>query len=266
MNVFDTAARVLFDGCNIAEQLELTHQAWRAAQASQLDCSARPAPRPIIETRFPERPPLRYPRDMPKRKLSNAEGLQAFFHALTHIEFMAIYLAWDIIYRFRQLPFAFYHDWLRIADEEAQHFALLRAHLQSLGIDYGDLPAHRSLWDVAETTADDLLARLALVPRSMEARGLDVTPGMIEKFTQAGDQKSVAILQRILHDEIGHVRCGSDWFRHFCTERGFDAERHFMKLVTERLHSRPKTTPNRALRRQAGFTETEVDWLIREMG
>jgi uncharacterized ferritin-like protein (DUF455 family) len=199
---------------------------------------------------------------MPRRKLTTAEGVAAFFHAIAHVEFVAIYLAWDILYRFRDMPKAFYQDWLRVADEEAQHFALIRTHLRAMQVDYGDLPAHSGLWDHAKDTADDLLGRLAMVPRCMEARGLDVTPTLIEKFRLLGDDASVAILTRILTDEVGHVELGSKWFKFVCRQRGFETEAKYRELIDQYyVGGKPKGPFNRELRKIAGFSDAEIDWL-----
>jgi uncharacterized ferritin-like protein (DUF455 family) len=199
---------------------------------------------------------------MPKRKLGTPAGVAAFFHAIAHVEFVAIYLAWDIVYRFRDLPEEFYRDWLRVADEEAQHFELLRAKLQTFGVDYGDLPAHSGLWDLAQDTAHDILVRLALVPRCMEAHGLDVTPPLIEKFKQLGDNDAVAILTRILTDEVGHVALGSKWFKFLCVQQNLDVESQYQTLLlTYYKGGMLKGGFNRALRLTAGFSETELDWL-----
>ena len=174
---------------------------------------------------------------------------------------MAIYLAWDIVYRFRGLPEQFYRDWLRIADEEALHFEILRSHLLTLGVDYGDLPAHKGLWTHAEDTANDILARLAVVPRCMEARGLDVTPGMIEKLKTMGDQDGVKILTRIYEDEIGHVERGSYWFNFFAGQRGLDAEQVYKEKLLRCYQGKPKGPFNREVRIIAGFSHNEIDWL-----
>jgi uncharacterized ferritin-like protein (DUF455 family) len=210
---------------------------------------------------LPEKPLLMTPGNMPRRRLNTDKGKAAFYHALAHIEFMAIYLAWDIIYRFRGLPAEFYRDWLCIADEEAQHFALIRAYLLDLGLDYGDLPAHRGLWTHAEDTADELLARLAIVPRCMEARGLDVTPAMIEKLQALGDQRGVAVLERIYRDEIGHVERGSYWFNRLAQQQGFVAEQIFIQLLINYYKGKPKGPFNREVRIIAGFSDYEIDWL-----
>jgi uncharacterized ferritin-like protein (DUF455 family) len=246
----------------IDEKLALTHQAWQLMQNEQLDFDNRQLVQPLERVRFPQRPELLTPRDMPKRKLGSAEGVVAFFHAIAHVEFMAVYLAWDIIYRFRGLPEAFYRDWLKVADEEAQHFALLSDHLQTMGVAYGDLPAHSGLWEHATDTAGDLLARLAIVPRCMEARGLDVTPGIIEKFKQRNDEQSIAILTRILTDEVGHVAIGSHWFKWLCVQRGIEPESHYQQLIsTYYKGGKPKGPFNREMRIIAGFSATELDWL-----
>ncbi len=259
-NIFEIAAFCLQqDG--IDEKLRMTQQARTLLDAGELSFAASETPLPISCACFPKRPQLRDPRVMPKRKFSTEAGKAAFFHALAHIEFMAIYLAWDIIYRFRGLPEAFYRDWLRVADEEALHFSMIRRHLQQFNLDYGDLPAHSGLWDVAEDTADDPIARLALVPRYMEARGLDVTPPMIAKFKALNDRQSVELLQRILADEIGHVQRGSYWFDVLCKQRGLAPEVHYQFLLNSRLKGQPRGQLNRALRKQAGFSDAELDWL-----
>jgi uncharacterized ferritin-like protein (DUF455 family) len=259
-NIFEFAADCLHHA-DIDAKLAATHEAFRLDQAGQLDLGSTEPPLPIAAAVFPARPPLLDPRHMPRRKLTTPDGLRAFFHAVAHIEFSAIYLAWDIVYRFRDMPRQFYQDWLRVADEEALHFAMIREHMRQLGAEYGDLPAHRGLWELAEATSGDILARLALVPRYMEAHGLDVTPPMIEKFAQAGDKASVAILTRILTDEVGHVALGSHWFRYVCEQRGEDAEESYKRLLRKHLTGKPKKPFNRELRKSAGFSDNELDWL-----
>lgn len=259
-NLFEIAERCL-QHPGVEEKLLLTHQARSLATSGQLSFSSNAMPEAIAKTRFPQRPVLLPPRDMPLRKLSTPEGLAAFFHALAHIEFVAIYLAWDIVYRFRGLPDAFYQDWLQVADEEAQHFTLIRHHLLTMGIDYGDLPAHGGLWDHARQTSDDLLARLALVPRCMEARGLDVTPVMIDKFKAMQDTASVNLLTRILRDEIGHVQLGSKWFRYLCRQLPVDPDTHYQQLIRRFYPGKPKGPFNRKMRIMSGFSDAELDWL-----
>jgi uncharacterized ferritin-like protein (DUF455 family) len=262
-SIFEFAEACLYRN-DIDEKLELTHRAMQLLRENRLQLFATGPVLPIEGVRFPERPVLLPPREMPSRKLNTPEGVAAFFHAIGHVEFVAIYLAWDLLYRFRGLPEQFYADWLRVADEEAQHFALIREHLGTMGVDYGDLPAHGGLWEHATDTAGNLLARLALVPRCMEARGLDVTPALIEKFRHAGDQRSVAILTRILADEVGHVELGSYWFKFVCREEGLDPEAEYRRLLGEYYKGgRPKGPFNRPLRMQAGFSAAELDWLER---
>ncbi|MEI7840086.1 MAG: ferritin-like domain-containing protein [Methylococcaceae bacterium] len=262
-NIFDYAEKALHNP-DCEQLLALTHEAQRLAMNGELNFESLNSVRLIENVRFPERPILLPPRDMPKRKFTTPAGLAAFFHAIAHVEFVAIYLAWDIIYRFRNLPEEFYRDWLRVADEEAQHFSLLRGRLQKSDIDYGDLPAHSGLWDLAQHTAHDILIRLALVPRNMEAHGLDVAPPLIEKFKQVGDDDAVAILTRILNDEVGHVALGSKWFNQLCEEKGVNAERHYQRLLLAYYDEKGghlKANFNRELRRAAGFSESELTWL-----
>jgi len=260
-NIFEFA-EAFFHQENIDEKLALTHQAWRACSAGKLTFTSDRPVLPIDQITFPERPELLAPRQMPRRKLTTAAGVAAFFHAIAHVEFVAIYLAWDILYRFRGMPKQFYQDWLRVADEEAQHFALICTHLRAMQVEYGDLPAHSGLWDHAKDTADDLPGRLAMVPRCMEARGLDVTPTLIEKFRILGDDASVALLTRILTDEVGHVELGSYWFKFVCQQRGVDAEALYRDLIDEYyVGGKPKGPFNRELRKRAGFSDAELDWL-----
>lgn len=260
-NLFEFA-EAFFQLTNVDEKLALTHQAWQAYIAGELTIASELPVLPIGQVTFPERPELLAPRQMPRRKLTTPAGVAAFFHAIAHVEFVAIYLAWDILYRFRGMPEQFYLDWLRVADEEAQHFALIRTHLQAMQLDYGDLPAHSGLWDHAKDTADDLLGRLAMVPRCMEARGLDVTPALIEKFSTLGNDASVAILTRILTDEVGHVELGSYWFKYVCQQRGFEAESKYRELIElYYVGGKPKGPFNRELRKIAGFSDAEIDWL-----
>ncbi|MCK9637790.1 MAG: ferritin-like domain-containing protein [Methylobacter tundripaludum] len=260
-NIFEFA-EAFFQLTDVDDKLALTHQAWHTYTTGDLTFSSDQPVLPIDQVIFPERPELLAPRQMPRRKLTTPDGVAAFFHAIAHVEFVAIYLAWDILYRFRGMPEQFYRDWLRVADEEAQHFALIRAHLRVMQLDYGDLPAHSGLWDHAKDTADDLPGRLAMVPRCMEARGLDVTPALIEKFRARGDDASVAILTRILTDEVGHVELGSYWFKFVCQQRGFDAEAKYRELIDQYyVGGKPKGPFNRELRKMAGFSDAELDWL-----
>jgi uncharacterized ferritin-like protein (DUF455 family) len=259
-SLFDYAELCL-QHIDIEEKLALTHSAWQQFQQGNLSWQEHEPVAPMSLTRFPPRPLLLPPKQMPKRRLNAQHGVATMFHALAHIEFVAIYLAWDMLYRFRGLPQQFYYDWLKVADEEAQHFALIRSHLRSLGMEYGDLPAHQGLWEHAQDTAHDVLARLAIVPRCMEARGLDVTPAMIEKFTARGDEKSVAILKRVLQDEVGHVALGSYWFKTLCEQQGFEPEQKYQQLLLQFYQGKPKGPFNKEMRIIAGFSIAELNWL-----
>jgi uncharacterized ferritin-like protein (DUF455 family) len=209
----------------------------------------------------PTRPPLVPPRKLAKRSMGSLQGRQALVHAVTHIELNAIDLALDAVYRFRNMPRAFYDDWIRVALEEAGHFTLVRDRLRGLGCDYGDFPAHDGLWSLARQTAEDPLARMALVPRVMEARGLDVTPGMIARFRAAGDLETVAVLEVILRDEVGHVRAGTRWLRFFCEQRGLDPEAAYFELLDRHLSGVVRCPLHREARLEAGFSESELSHL-----
>ncbi len=259
-NIFNLAEQCLYTP-DIQAKIELTETAGRLNQTAALDFQSLSSPRPAQQVQFPERPQWLPPKKMPQRKITSHEGQAAFFHALAHIEFVAINLAWDMLYRFRGLPQIFYQDWLAVAVDESLHFQMLQQHLQRYNKQYGDYPAHGGLWHHAEQTADEVLARLAIVPRCMEARGLDVTPQMIENFKQAGDEESVTLLTRILNDEITHVQKGSFWFKSICQERHLDEIKTYQEMVETYFIGYPRGPFNRDLRIIAGFTEAEIDWL-----
>lgn len=254
-------ARACLECANVEEKLLLSRRLAQAWRQGLLRPGAAPDPVPTSAPGRPPRPLLVPPAQLASRKLSTPAGRAALLHALAHIEFNAINLACDTACRFGNLPAAFYGDWIAIAAEEAEHFVLLRQRLRDLGHDYGDFPAHDGLWTMACRTAHDPLARLALVPRTLEARGLDVTPGMIERLRQAGDPQSADILETILRDEIGHVAAGSRWFRYLCRQRRLEPLATFRHLLAEFL-PRPARGPlNREARRLAGFNAEELNLL-----
>lgn len=206
----------------------------------------------------PALPQLVHALQVPSRSVFTLEGRAALLHAVTHIEFNAINLALDAAFRFAGMPTQFYVDWLRVASEEALHFTLLREHLVSLGFDYGSFDAHDGLWAMTQRTAHDATARMALVPRTLEARGLDATPPMQAKLRKAGDLRAVEILDVILRDEIGHVAIGNHWYRWLCVRDGHDPVAHYAELALR--HQAPRLRPpfNREARLAAGFTESEI--------
>jgi uncharacterized ferritin-like protein (DUF455 family) len=202
---------------------------------------------------------------VPRRRPGTVEGRAALLHAVAHIEYSAIDLALDHAFRFRGLPVDYTTDWLRVAADEARHFALLQAHLRSIGYDYGDFPVHDSLWQMAVRTAHDPLARMALVPRLMEARGLDATPPILEKLQLAGDHEAVRILEVILQDEIGHVAIGDRWFRYLCVERKLDPESEYRHLIVAHRAPWPQLPMNEKARREAGFSVEELARLTQRL-
>lgn len=225
--------------------------AWRAGELAEI-ATSMPPDRPAR----PEKPVLARPGDMKRRKATgNIEKRIALLHALAHIELNAIDLAWDMIARFGNtgLPRAFIDDWVRVGDEEALHFSLLAARLRELNATYGDFPAHDGLWQSATETAHDLLARLAVVPLVLEARGLDVSPATIADLRRAGDEASADILQIIYRDEIGHVAIGKNWFDHVAVSRGLDPKATWQHLVRTHFRGRLKSPFNKDARDAAGF-------------
>jgi uncharacterized ferritin-like protein (DUF455 family) len=206
----------------------------------------------------PERPLLVPPRLVGRRSMVTVEGRAMLIHALAHIEFNATNLALDALWRFPGMPAEYYSDWLRVAREEAIHFSLLSAHLRVLGHEYGDFPAHDSLWEMVEKTRGDILARMALVPRTLEARGLDAIPPLRAKLAQAGDLAAAAIMDRIFEDEIGHVEIGNRWYRYLCDQRGLEPRATYDALAAQYEAPVLKGPFNLEARRLAGFTEPEL--------
>ena len=258
-SIFDAARRCLIER-HAETKVELTREAtalWNRNTPSLLDGIddlAEDYGSPGLPTEIELVDPLK----VPKRRLNTGPGRIAFVHALAHIEFNAINLAWDSVYRFRSMPREFYGDWVRVAADEAEHFALLRARLLELGADYGDLPGHSGLWDMAEKTTGDLAARMAMVPRVLEARSLDVAPVMIDKLDRAGDTRTRDILKKILDEEVAHVRAGSRWFRYSCEAVGKNPDEEFFRLVEIYLKGEIKAPFNRDARLEAGFSEVEL--------
>lgn len=246
------------------EKVAATHDLYAAWQVGHTVLNTEERLIPPVGTCLPgrpARPELRPPVDVPQRSPFTPQGLAMLLHAVTHIEFNAIALALDAVWRFPAMPADYYTDWLRIAHEEATHFTLLRTHLQSLGHDYGDFAAHGSLWEMCVRTQDDVTARMALVPRTLEARGLDATPPMQARLRKVGTPaalRAVEILDVILRDEIGHVAVGNRWYGWLCTRQGIEPLSHYRRLARE--HSAPRLKPpfNDAARRAAGFSDAEL--------
>lgn len=264
--LFD-AARECLDAADIDDKIALTHRHAAAFARGELSIPHdAPPPQAIRMPGRPERPLLVHPRDLPRRGFGSVEGRAAFVHSIAHIELNAVDLAWDAAYRFRGLPDDFYADWVRIADDEACHFTMLRGRLQALGHDYGDFDAHNGLWEMCEKTAHDGLARMALVPRVLEARGLDVTPGMIVKLRALGDDATVGILETILREEVSHVAAGSQWFRWYCERGGIAPEPKFRELLAEYARAVLHGPFNVEARAAAGFSEEELSALMQAAG
>lgn len=214
----------------------------------------------------PIKPDLVSPSDVPKRRVGSIEGHAGLIHALAHIEFNAINLALDACYRFQNMPMEFYQNWLQVAAEEVYHFELLNEHLQLLGYIYGDFAAHNSLWDMAHKTETDLLTRMALVPRTLEARGIDAVPEMQEKLRTVNDLRAIEILDIIHRDEIKHVRFGDKWFKYECNKLGLNSEEVFFELFDEYQAPKIRGPFNRVDRKLAGFNDSELDRLHRLSG
>lgn len=241
------------------EKCEAVHLLWQRELAGTLVFDDEVAVEEFTEPGRPAKPELVEPAKVPRRRLGSSAGRAALVHAIAHIEFNAINLALDAVYRFRGRPRAYYREWLSVAADEARHFTMLAGRLGQLGFAYGDFPAHNGLWEMALKTRQSCLERMALVPRVLEARGLDVTPGMIEKLRQVDDLETVAALEIILAEEIRHVEIGSWWFRHCCAEQGVDPETTFIRLLGEYFGGSLRGPFNLPARIEAGFTQAEMD-------
>ena len=247
------AACAVLNQSEPADKIALTSEVaalWRQGELNRIggqELAGRPS--------RPDLPQLLLPRDMPRRRLKGEKGRIALMHAIAHIELNAIDLAWDIVARFHgeNMPSAFYDDWITVAEDEARHFELTDEYLRDLGAAYGNLPVHDGLWEAAESTSDDLLARLAIVPMVLEARGLDTMPTTIKKLHDAGDYAGAEVLEEIAHDEIAHVAAGVRWFDFLCDRRGLDPATTFQKLVRARFKGQVKPPFASDTRAQAGF-------------
>ncbi|QID18505.1 ferritin-like domain-containing protein [Nitrogeniibacter mangrovi] len=257
------AARAALQACDPAHKCALVAALKADADAGRLGPCPDEAPLPIGEPGRPPRPVLIDPAAVPDRRPSAENGHAALLHAIAHIEFNAINLALDCVYRFRDLPEDFYTGWVDVAAEEARHFGLVCDCLAAAGAAYGDFPAHNGLWEMTVKTAHDPLARMALVPRVLEARGLDATPPIMARLRRSGDTRTLAVLDIILRDEIGHVALGDRWFRHFCAQRGLEPEAQYRALIDAFDAPWPRPPLNRPARRRAGFSEQELDRLER---
>lgn len=244
------------DAARKADGVRRLAQVWAAGEIG-LDAQIALSATQNIPGR-PDKPELVAPRLVKHRSMVTPEGRAILIHALVHIEFNAINLALDAVWRFAGMPREYYADWLQVADEEALHFSLLAGHLQQQGYAYGDFPAHGSLWEMAVKTQQDVLARMALVPRTMEARGLDVVPSLRDKLAQAGDKEAAAIMEIILRDEIGHVAIGNRWYGYLCEQRGLEPVATYACLAAEHAAPVLRGPFNLAARREAGFSESEL--------
>ena len=269
MDFFNQISQALFE-CNPVRKIELINTLWeKQGELSEMISIALvmekkpliPPSEYAIQAGRPEKPELISPRLMPQRKLGTPIGVTAMVHALAHIEFNAINLALDACYRFRNMPLAYYLDWFKVAKEEAYHFSLLAQVLQNRGHQYGDFVGHNSLWELAEKTKHDVLNRMALVPRIMEARGLDVAPAIRDKLFKLGEAEIVAAMDIIIHDEEGHVEIGNRWFNYVCFDRKLDSEKTFQELVLQfavKMIKKPFATQTRL---KVGFTEKDMVFL-----
>ncbi len=265
MNIYQASYDCLMESdpvvkCQCATQLYADWQ--QGAYSRDENDTVTPVMR-IKEPGRPARPQLVPVSQVKQRKLSSDEGRASLIHAVTHIEFNAINLALDAVYRFRDMPDAYYGDWLQVAKEEAYHFNLLKTRLQEMGYAYGDLPAHNGLWESCVDTDHDVMVRMALVPRVLEARGLDVTPAMMQRLLDCGDTPTVELLEIILRDEVGHVRIGSRWFHYCCEQRKLEPQATFVELIKQYMSGGLRGPFNESARLQAGFSEKELQMLTK---
>ena len=256
-SLFEFTQKVLFSK-NIKQKTQGTQKLKQDFEEGKLNHEKAFPIKDLVEAGYPPFLNFVAPKDLPRRRLGSPLGKVALLHSLAHIEFNAINLALDAVYRFQQMPSRYYADWLRVAADEARHFQLLQGRLIQLGGAYGEFPVHSGLWEMAENTAHDVLIRMALVPRVMEARGLDVTPGMISKLEEIKDSESAQILQFIWEEEIRHVSIGSHWFQYLCQKRNICPEITYLHLLNQYFSGRLRGPLHHEARLQAGFSESEL--------
>lgn len=259
-NIFDQALQCIMQQ-DADIKCELSHALYQNVSMEFISFDKKSDVISITTPGLPLQVKLVAPRQLLNRALNTEQGHASLIHSICHIECNAINLAWDAVYRFRDMPKDYYRDWAKVASEEAKHFLLLQDHLNKLGYQYGDFPAHNGLWEMAVQTDFDPLVRMALVPRALEARGLDVTPGIIRKLNSIGDTSATKILDIIFHDEIEHVAIGTRWFNYLCDERNQNRQQTFETLFNKYLAGRFKGSIHRDARLQAGFTESELNYL-----
>jgi len=248
-----------------ADKVQAVQLLWAQRDTLALDTQAQMQDANQKAPGRPDKPLLQNPQHVPQRSVHTDKGLAALVHSVCHIEFNAINLALDALWRFAGLPHNYYQDWLSVAYEESTHFVLLQNLLNQMGCAYGDFAAHDGLWSMCEKTAGDVLARMALVPRTLEARGLDATPLIQAKLLLSSSPHASAfqsVLDTILRDEVGHVAIGNHWFRYLCDAQGLDPLSHYPALVQHHAAPRLKPPFNSSARLAAGFTQAEIDWLM----
>ena len=261
-SIFKKAHEALISN-KIEDKIELTNELYNGYTDSltkqSLKCDSKVIDIPVPGR--PEKPELVDIKKLSRRRTGTEEGVLSLLHAIAHIEFNAINLALDAIYRFRDMPIKYYQDWLKVAKEEAYHFSLINTHLKERGKQYGDYSAHNGLWKMAVKTSYSSLVRMALVPRLLEARGLDVTPHIIEKLERSGEVRSVEILKIIVNDEVGHVLIGNYWYNYLCEREKVDPIKTFESLLLEHAPGFIRKPFSYDLRRKAGFSEEEIEAL-----
>jgi len=259
-NIFYLAHQCLVKS-NLDEKLLSSTETVKKILKGDVDFDLYSIDAALIKPGHPDKPVLITPKDVPRRNIQTVEGKAAMIHSFAHIEFNAINLVWDLICRFQGMSEEFYFDWTQVVAEEIKHFKLLRDRLNDIDYDYGDFPAHDGLWIIAEKTKHDLLLRLAVVPRIMEARGLDVTPSLIERFRHIKDEKTISVLEVILKEEIGHVSIGTKWYKYMCEKSNLNSEEKFKQILNEFLPTAKTKNINHKARLLAGFNQTEIDYL-----
>jgi uncharacterized ferritin-like protein (DUF455 family) len=266
VSIIDAAIRVLTASDPAAKTIA-AHQMFERWQLGELalpvlETGTAPLPIPDFPGR-PDRPELVNPRDLKRRRLGSVEGRISLLHAIAHIEFNAINLAADMVARYAMdiriqddNRLEFVSDWVSVCNDEARHFSMIQVRLKELSSSYGDFPAHNGLWEAAISTKDDLAARLVIAPMVLEARGLDVTPKMIENLQKFGDDVSAKILTTIFNEEIGHVAAGARWFRHICERENQQENPYFQALLATHFKGSLKPPFNVEARNLAGLSRS----------